>query len=332
MMNIAFIGTGGISRSHASGLSKRDDCKFVGAYDLLTNKSQAFAAQYGGAAYGSVSEMLDSAKPDAVWVCLPPHAHGEAELALAERRIPFLVEKPVSNSLDTARRILDEVERTGTVTAVGYMNRYRRSSNRAKEILAHDPAVLMHGAWIGGTPGVAWWRVKAQSGGQIVEQTTHIFDLARYLLGEPTTVYARAARGYVKDMPNYDVEDASIVAIQFANGAVGNLMSCCASRAGGGVHLTISAVHHYMTFTGWEHSLVIRKSPIEEERITGEPNIFEIEDDAFIRAVRTADAYTHQVVVQRWRPDTGLLPGGQHVPGDGRDRHRTLDLICLRSR
>jgi hypothetical protein len=96
--------------------------------------------------------------------------------------------------------------------------------------------------------------------------------------------------GHVKDLPNYDVEDASTVAIQFACGAVGNLMSCCASRAGGSVHLTISAVHHYMSFTGWEHSLVIRKSPIEEERITGEPNIFEIEDDAFVRAVSTADA------------------------------------------
>jgi myo-inositol 2-dehydrogenase/D-chiro-inositol 1-dehydrogenase len=290
MMHIAFIGTGGIARSHATGLAKRDDVEFVGAYDLLADRAQAFVAQYGGAAYGSISEMLDRSKPDAVWVCLPPSAHGEAEPALAQRRIPFLVEKPVSNSLDTARRVLDELERTGTLAAAGYMNRYRRSSNRAKEILSQDSAVLLYGAWIGGTPGVAWWRAKAQSGGQIVEQTTHIFDLARYLLGEPTTVYARATHGHVKDLPNYDVEDASTVAIQFACGAVGNLMSCCASRAGGSVHLTISAVHHYMSFTGWEHSLVIRKSPIEEERITGEPNIFEIEDDAFVRAVSTADA------------------------------------------
>jgi len=290
MVNIAFIGTGGISRSHATGLAKRSDCKFVGAYDLLPEKAQAFAAQYGGVAYGSVAEMLDGARPDAVWVCVPPHAHGEAEMALAKRRIPFLVEKPVSNSLDVARRILDEVKRTEMLAAVGYMNRYRRSSERAREILAQDPAVLMHGAWVGGTPGVAWWRVKAQSGGQIVEQTTHVFDLARYLLGEPTMVYARAARGHVHDMPGYDVEDASVVAIQFASGAVGNLMSCCASRAGGGAHLTVSSVHHYMTFSGWEFSLVIRKSPIEEERITGEPNIFEIEDDAFIRAVNTGDA------------------------------------------
>jgi myo-inositol 2-dehydrogenase / D-chiro-inositol 1-dehydrogenase len=289
-MRIAFIGTGGIARSHAAGLVKRSDVTFTGLYDIIPEKAQSFGAQYGGTVYAGLAEMLDSAKPDAVWICIPPYAHGEAERAVLARRIPFLVEKPVSNSLDTARRVLEQVERTGTLTATGYMNRYRRSANRAKEILANDPAVLVHGGWVGGTPGVAWWRVKAQSGGQIVEQTTHIFDLVRYIVGEPKLVYAQSTQGYVRDMPNYDVEDASTVAIQFAHGAVGNLVSCCASRAGGGVHLTIAATKHYMTFTGWEHALVVRKSTIEEEHIAGEPNIFEIEDGAFIEAVKTGDA------------------------------------------
>ncbi len=288
-MRIAFIGTGGIARSHATGLVKRDDVTFVGAFDVATERAQSFAGQYGGTPYTDMEEMLDTAKPDAVWVCLPPFAHGAPELALLRRRIPFIVEKPVSNSLEVARRILAEVERTGVLAIGGYMNRYRRSVERAKELLRNDPAVLVHGGWIGGTPGVAWWRVKAQSGGQIVEQTTHTFDLVRYLVGEPKVVYASGARGFVKDMADYDVEDASAVTVQFANGAVGSLLSCCASRAGGEVHLTISASHHYMTFTGWEHSLVAHKSAIEEERITGEPNIFEIEDAAFIKAVTTSN-------------------------------------------
>lgn len=288
-MNIAFIGNGGIARAHAGGLCKRNDVTFVGAYDVIPDRAQSFAAQYGGTPYASAAEMLDTAKPDAVWVCIPPYAHGDAEMALLARRIPFLTEKPVSNSLDTARRVLEQVERTGTLAGAGYMNRYRRSVNRVKELMAADPAILVHGGWIGGTPGVAWWRVKAESGGQIVEQTTHIFDLVRYVVGEPKIVYAQGTRGFIKDMPNYDVEDASTVAIQFANGAVGNLMSSCASLAGGGVHLTIAALKHYVTFTGWEHAAVIRKSSIEEERIGGEPNIFEIEDGAFIEAVQTGN-------------------------------------------
>lgn len=287
MMRVAFIGAGGIARSHASALTKRNDISFVGAFDVLRERAEAFVGQYGGAAYSSVEKMLDETKPDAAWVCLPPFAHGPAEMALLERRIPFLVEKPISNSIDTAQRILEAVERVGNLVAVGYMNRYRRSVNRVKELLAGDSVVLVHGGWIGGTPTVHWWRVKAQSGGQIVEQTTHTFDLARYLVGEPEVVYAQGAKGFVRDWPDYDVEDASVVAVRFVNGAVGNLMSSCASRAGGGVHLTIAAMKHYVTFTGWEHSVVVRKSAIEEERITGEPNVFELEDNAFLEAVMT---------------------------------------------
>ncbi len=289
-MRIAFIGTGGIARSHAAGLAKRDDVEFVGAFDAVAQRAADFAAEYGGASFDSVARMLDQAKPDAAWVCLPPFAHGEAELALLQRRIPFLVEKPISNSLETARTILEEVERTGTLAVGGYMSRYRRGISRAKELLANDPAILVHGAWVGGIPGVPWWRVKAESGGQLLEQTTHTFDLARYLAGEPIEVCARGAKGFVTDVPGYDVEDASAVAVQFANGAVGSLLSCCASQAGGGVHITVVARNHYVTFGGWDLGGVIQKSSIEEERIAGEPNIFEIEDDAFLRAVQTGDS------------------------------------------
>jgi len=289
-MRVVFIGTGGIARRHASGLAKRDDLVFAGAYDIDPGRAEDFAAQYGGEAYFGLTEMLDAARPDAAWVCLPPFVHGDAERALLERRIPFLVEKPISNSLDTARSILEQIESTGTLVAVGYLNRYRRGITRARELLQNDPAVLLHGAWVGGTPGVPWWRIKAQSGGQIVEQTTHIFDLARYLVGEPTLVYAQGTRGFVHDMPGYDVEDASAVTICFDGGAVGSMVSCCAGRTGGGgVQLCIVATHHYVSFSGWDQTTVIQKSRIEQERIGGEPDIFEIEDDAFIQAVDSAN-------------------------------------------
>ncbi|MFP3895973.1 MAG: Gfo/Idh/MocA family protein [Anaerolineales bacterium] len=285
-MRIAFIGTGNIARQHAQGLANQENVEFVAGYDAIHGRARAFTTDFGGEPYESLPEMLDEATPDAVWVCLPPFAHGEAEMALLERDIPFLVEKPVSNSMQTARRIAARVKETGTLVAAGYMNRYRRGVTRARELLADDPAVLVHGAWIGGTPGVPWWREKALSGGQIVEQTTHIFDLVRYLVGEPKTVCAQAARDFVRDLPDYDVEDASAVACKFANGAVGSLISSCANRSGGGgVHLTVVARDHVSNFTGWENDLVIQKSHLEEERIAGEPNIFEIEDTTFLRAI-----------------------------------------------
>lgn len=290
MLRIAFIGTGGIARRHAEGLARRGDVQFVGAYDAAPDRAEAFAAQYGGRAPRDLDEMLDATRPDAVWICLPPFAHGDAEMAAVDRGIPFLVEKPVSNSMETARRILEAVEARGVLAAVGYMNRYRRGIQRARELLAGDPPVLVHGGWVGGTPGVPWWRVKAQSGGQIVEQTTHIFDLVRFVVGEPEVVYAHGTTGFVKDMPGYDVEDASVVAIHFAGGAVGSLVSCCAGRTGGGgVHLSVTACHHHVSYSGSDQTTVIQKSRLEEERIKGEPDVFEIEDAAFLRAVETGD-------------------------------------------
>ncbi len=289
-MRAAFIGTGGIARRHARGLKEMSDVTFGGAFDVALDRAESFAAEFGCAAFADMDAMLDEVKPDAVWICMPPFAHGPAELAVMQRGLPFLTEKPMSNSMDTAYRVLDEVEHTGVLAAVGYMNRYRRSVQRAKELQV-TISVLVQGGWVGGTPGVPWWRVKAQSGGQIVEQTTHIYDLARYLAGEPTWVSASGTRGFV-DMPNYDVEDASAVAVTFASGAVGSLVSCCANRSGGGgVSLTLVSVNHVTALTGWEHDALITKSRIEEERIKGieAQDIFAIEDAAFIAAVRTGD-------------------------------------------
>ena len=109
-------------------------------------------------------------------------------------------------------------------------------------------------------------------------------------MGEPEIVYAQGARGFVNDLPNYDVEDASAVAIKFASGAVGNLMSCCANTSGGaGVHLTIVAKEMVAAFTGWEQSAVITTGKGEQEQIAGEPDIFAIEDAAFLKAVSAND-------------------------------------------
>lgn len=289
-MRVSFIGTGGIARRHAEGLVKMSDITVAGACDLVPERAEAFCGQFGGQPYTDVAQLLDESKPDALWICLPPYAHGEAELAALERRIPFLVEKPVANSLATARAVLERVEASGVLAVAGYMNRYRRGVARARALLADDPPILVHGGWVGGTPGVPWWRSKAQSGGQIVEQTTHIFDLARYLVGEPEVVCAQGTRGFVQDMPGYDVEDASVVAVHFCGGAVGSLVSSCAGRTGGGgVHLSVTAAHHQIDFTGWESAAVIQKSPLEKEQIAGEANIFEIEDAAFLQAVASGD-------------------------------------------
>jgi predicted dehydrogenase len=195
-------------------------------------------------------------------------------------------------------KIVSAVRRTGLLTCAGYMNRYRPGVQMVKKALARDPAILVTGGWIGGTPrprggkGIwTWWVDKKKSGGQFHEQVTHTVDLARFLCDEVKEVHAFAAEGFNIGTPrNYDIEDAAVVNIRFQCGAVANLWAgCCANGGGGGISLSIYAARTTALFTGWEHSVRLlreKKDPVEIAG-AGAAEIFAVEDDAFIKAVRT---------------------------------------------
>jgi predicted dehydrogenase len=235
--------------------------------------------------------MLDEVKPDAVYIMLPPFAHGPAERWVIERKLPFFIEKPVAIDLATARKVAEGVQKHRLMTAVGYMTRYRKSVQRVRELLRGQRPVLMHGGWVGGGPtkyeGIwKWWVQKDRSGGQFLEQTTHTIDLARYLYGDVTGVYATAVRDRRKRPGFFTIEDASMVQLTFANGAAANLYSSCCASVGGGISLTLWATDMKAEFTGWEHSVKISLPGGEQITISGEQNIFAREDRAFVDSVK----------------------------------------------
>jgi predicted dehydrogenase len=171
--------------------------------------------------------MLDRERLDAVYICVPPFAHGRPEAAVLDRGLPFFVEKPLAADLSTAETVAARVAAEGIVTATGYHWRYLDLTERAQALLAEKPAHLALGYWLDATPPPEWWAVQAKSGGQIVEQTTHIFDLARVLVGEVTRVYAVGSRIDRPEFPQADVDAVSTATLHFASGALGTIASTC---------------------------------------------------------------------------------------------------------
>ncbi len=299
-VKIGFIGCGGIAGSHLTGLARMDDVQLTAFCDIVAEAAERRVAAYGGQAFTDPRRMLDTVELDAIYICLPPFAHGKAELAAIERGIPFFVEKPLGLDPALMQEIARRVEETGLLTSSGYMNRYRQSVQRAREILRQDPLIIGYGGWIGGPPTGSipihqWWVVRDKSGGQLHEQTTHTVDLVRYLAGEVVEVHAYAARGFNRKaqaaLPQYDIEDATVVNLKLASGAVVTLYSSCAAGAGGGgVNLHLFAHEHTILFSGWEHTgRFLAAGSLEISEIRGEPEIFAVEDRAFINAVRTGD-------------------------------------------
>jgi predicted dehydrogenase len=289
-VRIGFIGSGGIAQAHAKALSAMPDVEIAAFCDIDASRAQAKASEFGGTAFTDFRQMYDAAKPDAVFICLRPGEHGEPELEAAKRGIPFFIEKPVGNNPEVLKRIETAVREANLLTSVGYMNRYRRGIQRAKEIFAEDAPVTLHGGWIGGTPrGGGWWVTKSISGGQLLEQTTHTVDLVRFLCGEPTEVFAYATTAFNKHIEGYSIEDASICSMRLQRGGVATLLSACACNVGGGVWLTVWSQNAKAEFWGWEHSARIQVKDKEPEEIPGEGDIFAIEDRVFVDAVKTGD-------------------------------------------
>lgn len=233
--------------------------------------------------FADFQALLDDEELDAVYICVPPFAHGEPEDEALDRGLPFFVEKPVARDLETAEQIAERVEASGLVTAVGYHWRYMDTVEEAQERLADNPARLALGYWLADTPPPGWWRREDRSGGQLVEQTTHIFDLSRLLVGEVDEVFAAGSTTPRDEFPDLDVFDVSTATLRFRTGAVGNLASTCLLGWGHRVGLHLFADR--MAIELHEHDLMVdvgNGRPVR--RAERDPVV--PEDHDFIDAVR----------------------------------------------
>ena len=193
---IGFVGTGGVATRHAHVLSTFDDVALVAATDVDPSRAAAFAAEFGVTAADGVDGLL-AHDLHAVYVCVPPFAHGpadtSAEALLAAAGVAVFVEKPLAVDLDTAEAVGAHLSQAGVLTRVGHHWRCAEPIARARELLAGRTPRLVSAAWWDKVPPVSWWADRARSGGPVVEQAMHVLDLLRLLVGE-VEARARPAR------------------------------------------------------------------------------------------------------------------------------------------
>lgn len=278
-MRIGMVGAGGVAARHVrvlTGLGAR----VVGVADPVPEAARQLAADAGAAAYPDVDALLDGQQLDAVYVCVPPFAHGVPERAVLARGLPLFVEKPLSVEAATAAELAALVEEAGVVTGTGYHWRCLDTTERAAELLAESPARLALGSWLDKVPPPAWWTSRERSGGQVVEQLTHVLDLARLLVGDVHQVSAYASRA---DGSPGDIDDVTAVAARFGTGAVGTFTASALLPAKRRASLeTVSADGLRLELS--EQELVIERGG-EREVLTPAVNGHEAVDREFLDAV-----------------------------------------------
>jgi predicted dehydrogenase len=221
-VRVGMVGAGAVAARHLRTLLAMDGVEVAGVADPALERARELAGEVGAAAYPNHMELLAAEPLDALYICVPPFAHGAPELAAIEAGLPFFVEKPVAIDTGTAGTIAAALAARPLVTCTGYHWRWLDIFDRAAALLADRPARLVQVAWLDKVPPPPWWPRRDGSGGQTIEQTTHVLDVARALAGEVTEVHAFGSQRSAAE-----IHDVSVASLRFASGAVGSVASSC---------------------------------------------------------------------------------------------------------
>ena len=314
------VGAGAVAARHVRTLLAMDGVELAGVADPALERAKELAAEAGAAAYPNHMELLAAERLDAVYICVPPFAHGAPELAVIDAGLPMFVEKPVAIDQETAAEIAARLAGRPLVTCTGYHWRWLDIFDRAAELLADRPARLVQCSWLDKVPPPPWWLRRDGSGGQTIEQTTHVLDTARGLAGEVTEVHAFGARAASNgapvpgasavpeaSLPAADIHDVSVASLRFASGAVGTVASTCLlprlHRAG------VQVVADGLSLELSETELVVEAD--------GRRSVWEADADARPRPDRDFVA----AVRGRAGPDPGAVARGLPHPPAGLRHH-----------
>jgi len=164
----------------------------VGSRDL--GRATGLAARLGGSAYGSYADLVNAPGVDAVYVATPHAGHAEVvELALAAGKA-VLCEKPLTHLLSETERLVALAQRRGTFLMEAMWMRFNPLAQQLATLVSRGELgeVRSVSASFGFIPPYdaanRLWD-HALGGGALLDVGIYPVELARWLLGEPSTMH-----------------------------------------------------------------------------------------------------------------------------------------------
>jgi predicted dehydrogenase len=160
---------------------------------------------------------MDLGSVDAVVIAAATDAHHRLALEAIDAGKPILVEKPLADSIEHSREIVEASARAGVPLLCGLLERFNPAVRTAREFISSP----VHAASIRHSPFVARIRTGVAS-----DLLIHDLDLMIQLFGEPPTS-VEGHLGYYHPESDHGSEDFADATLRFANGA---MASTSASR------------------------------------------------------------------------------------------------------
>lgn len=227
-MNVGIIGCGLIGQKRARAIA---GAQLVACADAVPERAEALArATPGAQAVEDWRVVVERRDVDIVIVATTPDAMAEITLAAIGAGKHVLVEKPAARRAAELAPVIRAAEQCRLLVRVGFNHRYHRALRQARQLFeagALGPLMYIRARYgHGGRPGYEkeWRAHPGQSGGgELIDQGTHLIDLAHWFLGDFSEVQG-FVHTYFWNMP---VEDNGFVLLKTAQQQVAFLHASC---------------------------------------------------------------------------------------------------------
>lgn len=224
MINVGFIGAGGIAQTHAAALAQVEGTRLAAVTDMVYERAESLAHQFNAAAVAGLAELVRFPGLDIVYILTPPHGHLEQMLAAIAAGLPIFCEKPLTLTLPDADQGIAAARKAGVPLMTGLSHRFHPLAVQAREMLQTGDLGDFVAAWSHRLTTLAvapdsWLGQRSISGGITLQFAMHDLDWERWLGGEVAQVSAQE----VRTNPAIDIEDNLWALLQFRQGGSGSV-------------------------------------------------------------------------------------------------------------
>ena len=225
MVNVGIIGLGKMGKLHMTNCLYIDDVNVIAAADeskKALSKAKSMGVKHLHTDYLDLLND-DSLDLDAVIICLPNFLHFDCIRLALEAGLDIFVEKPMANTVEECRKVVDLVKKCGRTLMIGHSSRFIDAIEKMKDVvdkgyignletLTMEEVIngpFAHGAVP--TPVPEWWfDPKKVGGGVMLDLGYHLIDLFRFFTGGECTVLSCC----LDHKLNLPMEDGAIVILQ----------------------------------------------------------------------------------------------------------------------
>ncbi len=219
-IKISVVGIGLMGLQHIIAIQKS---KFATLHSIVEIKKNGIklSKKFNVQLYKNIKILLAKNKPDAVIIATPNVLHENDTVQFLKAKIPVLLEKPISDNIKSAKKIINSAHSNKTSLVIGYHRRHNSIINKVKRIIQSKKLGKIVSANI-----LCWlykhkkyfnekWRV-SEGGGPLGINLVHDIDMICYLLGPVKYVQAFKSNNIRK----YKVEDTASVNLFFKSGTL----------------------------------------------------------------------------------------------------------------